>query len=282
MKTPTTTEPIVLVGGLGKTGARVRDRLAARGIAARPVSRGTAPAFDWTDRATWTPALAGARAAYVTYYPDLALPRAADDLAAFGDVAAAAGIEHIVLLSGRGEDGAVASEARIRAAPVAHTILRAAWFAENFSEGHFREGILAGRLALPAGDTPEPFVSADDLADAAVAALTDPAHRGRTWELTGPRLLSFAEAVATVAAAVGRPVRYETVPIDAFLAELRDYGFDDEVLWLMRDLFANTFDGRNASVSPDLPHLLGRPARDLADVAADAARAGAWEETAAV
>lgn len=272
-----TAQPIVLVGGLGKTGARVRDRLAARGIATRAASRGTTPAFDWTDRATWTPALTGARAAYVTYYPDLALPRAADDLAAFGEAAAAAGIEHVVLLSGRGEDGAVASEARMRAAPVAHTILRAAWFAENFSEGHFRDGILAGHLALPAGDTPEPFVSADDLADAAVAALTDPAHRGRTWDLTGPRLLTFAEAVAIVAAAAGRPVRYETVPIDAFLAGLRGYGFDDELLWLMRDLFASTLDGRNASVSPDLPRLLGRPSRDLATVAADAARAGAWE-----
>ena len=167
--------PIVLVGGLGKTGGRVRERLAARGIAARPASRGTSPAFDWTERATWGPALAGASAAYVAYQPDLAVPHAADDIAAFADTAASVGVGHIVLLSGRGEDGAVASEARLRAAPVEHTVLRAAWFAENFSEGDFRAGILAGELALPAGSVREPFVSTDDIADAAVAALTDPA-----------------------------------------------------------------------------------------------------------
>ncbi len=272
-----TDRPIVLVGGLGKTGARIRDRLAARGIATRAASRGTAPAFDWSDRASWAPALAGARAAYVAYQPDLAVPRAPDDIAAFAAAAEAAGIGHVVLLSGRGEDSAVLAEARLRAGPVPHTILRSAWFAENFSEGAFRDGILAGTLALPAGATPEPFVSVDDLADVAVLALTDPAHRGRTYDLTGPRLLTFAEAVAAIAAATGRAVRYETVPIDGFIAELRGYGLDAETLWLMRELFENTLDGRNASLSPDLPHLLGRPARDLADVVADAARAGSWE-----
>ncbi|HVH02450.1 MAG TPA: NmrA family transcriptional regulator, partial [Amaricoccus sp.] len=166
-----TDEVIFIVGGLGKTGRRVLRRLAARGIAARAVSRGTSPRFDWTDRASWEPALAGATAAYVTYQPDLAVPQAAYDIAAFAEAAAAAGVRHVVLLSGRGEDGA---------APIEHTVLRAAWFAENFSEGGFRDGILAGELALPAGAVCEPFVSADDIADAAVAALTDTAHRNRT------------------------------------------------------------------------------------------------------
>ncbi len=271
-----TDEVIFIVGGLGKTGRRVLRRLAARGIAARAVSRGTSPRFDWTDRATWEPALAGATAAYVTYQPDLAVPQAADDVAAFAAAAAAAGVRHVVLLSGRGEDGAVASEARLRAAPLDHTVLRAAWFAENFSEGGFRDGILAGELALPAGAVREPFVSADDIADAAVAALTDPAHRNRTYDLTGPRLLSFAEAVAEVAAVTGRPVAYRTVPVADFLDGLRAEGFDDGMLWLMQDLFASTLDGRNASVADDLPRLLGRPARDLAEVVAAAARAGAW------
>ena len=271
-----TDEVIFIVGGLGKTGRRVLRRLAARGIAARAVSRGTSPRFDWTDRASWEPALAGATAAYVTYQPDLAVPQAADDVAAFAAAAAAAGVRHVVLLSGRGEDGAVASEARLRAAPIEHTVLRAAWFAENFSEGGFRDGILAGELALPAGAVCEPFVSADDIADAAVAALTDPAHRNRTYELTGPRLLSFADAVAEVAAATGRPVAYRTVPVADFVDGLRAEGFDDGMLWLMQDLFASTLDGRNASVADDLPRLLGRPARDLAEVVAAAARAGAW------
>jgi uncharacterized protein YbjT (DUF2867 family) len=271
-----TDQPIVIVGGLGKTGVRVRDRLAARGIATRAASRGTRPGFDWTERASWGPALAGAAAAYVAYQPDLAVPRAGDDIAAFAEAAAAAGVGHVVLLSGRGEDNAVASEARLRAGPVAHTILRAAWFAENFSEGAFRDGIVAGALALPAGPVREPFVSVEDIADAAVLALTDPRHRGRTYDLTGPRLLSFADAVAEVAAAIDRPLAYETVPLEGFIAELRTAGVDDETLWLMGDLFANTLDGRNASVSFDLFRLLGRRPRDFATVVAEAAASGAW------
>jgi uncharacterized protein YbjT (DUF2867 family) len=267
---------IVLVGGLGKTGRRIRDRLAARGIAARAASRSTSPAFDWADRAGWGAALRGAERAYVAYQPDLAVPRAADDIGALAAVAAAEGVRQVVLLSGRGEDGAVASEARLRAAPVGHTVLRAAWFAENFSEGAFAEGIAAGELALPAGGVREPFVSADDIADAAVAALTDPAHLGRTWELTGPRLLSFAEAVAAIGAVAGREVAYAQVPPEAFLAALGAQGLDEETLWLMRDLFTSTLDGRNASLSPDLAALLGRRPRDFAAVMAEAAAAGAW------
>jgi uncharacterized protein YbjT (DUF2867 family) len=87
-------------GGLGKTGRRVLDRLAARGIAARAASRSTNPRFDWTDRTGWEPALAGATAAYVTYQPDLAVPHAAGAIGAFADAAAAAGIRHVVLLTG--------------------------------------------------------------------------------------------------------------------------------------------------------------------------------------
>ena len=267
---------VVLVGGLGKTGRRTAARLAARDIATRAASRSTDPAFDWKDRASWGPALRGATTAYVTYQPDLAMPRAAGDIAALAAIAAAEEVEHIVLLSGRGEDGAVASEDRLRAAPIAHTVLRAAWFAENFSEGAFLDGILAGELALPAGAVREPFVSADDIAEAAVAALTDQRHRNRTYELTGPRLLSFAEATAEIAAATGRRIGYAEVPTEAFLAELRDAGFDDELLWLMRDLFTQTLDGRTASLSPDVARLLGRSPRDFVEVVAEARAAGAW------
>lgn len=268
--------PIVIVGGLGKTGRRVLDRLRARGVDAYAVSRSTAPRFDWTDRATWIRALRGAGAAYVAYQPDLAVPQAADDIEALAAAAIAAGVHHLVLLSGRGEEGAALAEAALRWAPLDHTILRASWVAENFSEGAFLDGILTGELALPAGDVGEPFVTADDIADAAVAALTDPAHRNRTFELTGPRLLSFAEAVTEIAAASGRYIRYRTVPAAAFLSDLRAAGLPEDFLWLMQELFTRTLDGRNAQVMPGVERLLGRKAEDFADFARRAAAAGAW------
>ena len=242
----------------------------------RRVALDAARRFDWTGRAGWAAALDGATAAYVAYQPDLSVPRGAEDIAAFAAVAAERGVAHVVLLSGRGEDGAVAAEARLRAAPIEHTVLRASWFAQNFTEGAFVDGILAGELALPAGAVAEPFVSVDDVADVAVEALLDPAHRGRTFELTGPRLLTFAEAVGEIAAATGRDIRYRTVAMDDYIAEMRGAGLPGELLWLMQDLFTNTLDGRNASVRRDVENVLGRKPEDFADFARQAAREGAW------
>ncbi len=90
------------------------------------------------------------------------------------------------------------------------TILRSSFFSQNFSESFFLEPILGGEVALPAGDVPEPFVDAEDIADVAVAALTEDGHAGELYELTGPRLLTFAEAVGEISRATGRKVRYDT------------------------------------------------------------------------
>ena len=98
------------------------------------------------------------------------------------------------------------------------TILRSTWFAQNFSESFWREEILGGEIALPAGGVPEPFVDAGDIADVAVAALTDDRHIGRLYELTGPRLLTFADAVNEIGHAAGREIHYVPVSIDHYAA----------------------------------------------------------------
>ena len=104
-----------------------------------------------------------------------------------------------MLLSGRGEEEAQRAEAELRASGADWTIVRCSWFSQNFSEDHLREPVLAGEVALPVGDVPEPFVDADDIADVAVAALTEDGHAGELYELTGPRLLTFADAVGEIA-----------------------------------------------------------------------------------
>ena len=143
------------------------------------------------------------------------MPRAADDIGALARIAAEVGVEHIVLLSARGEKGAMRSEERLRRAPLDHTILRASWFAQNFSEGAFLDGIIAGDLALPAGDVREPFVSVDDIADAAVEALCDPAHIGRTYEITGPRLAPLRRLCAAGRTGGCLGLRNRLVPVDS-------------------------------------------------------------------
>ena len=190
--------------------------------------------------------------------------------------AAEVGVGHIVLLSGRGEDGAVRSEEGLKAADIDYTVLHASWFNQNFSEGAFMDGILQGKLALPAGNVPEPFVDAEDIADAAVACLIDPRHRNRTYELTGPRALTFRQAVSEIATASNRTIDYETVPVDAFIAEMTAYGLPREATDLLHELFTQVLDGRNSPVMDGVRQILGRQAKDFSDYARQTAATGIW------
>ena len=267
---------IAIIGGLGKTGGRVAERLKERGITVRSASRSTTPRFDWLDRNTWHQALEGASTAYVTFQPDLSVDWAAEAIGVLAKTAAEAGVGHIVLLSGRGEDGAVRSEERLKAAGIDYTVLRASWFSQNFSEGAFMDGILQGKLALPAGDVPEPFIDADDIADAAVECLIDPRHRNQTYELTGPNALTFRQAVSEIAAASNRTVQYETVPIEAFIAEMTAYGLPQETTDLLHELFTQVLDGRNSPVMDGVSQILGRKAKNFSDYARETAATGIW------
>ena len=103
------------------------------------------------------------------------------------------GVEHLVLLSGRGEHHARLGEDVVRNSGLSFTIVRAAWFAQNFSEGYLRDPILAGILPMPGGMIAEPIIDIDDIADVVVAALTEDGHVGELYEVTGPRLMTFAE-----------------------------------------------------------------------------------------
>jgi uncharacterized protein YbjT (DUF2867 family) len=270
--TTTTTRPVLVIGATGKTGRRVAARLAARGV---PVRAGSRPAFDWDRPDTWDSALRGARAVYLTYYPDLAVEGAADAVGAVARSAAEAGVARIVLLSGRGEAQAEKAERAVRAAGVDWTVVRSSWFAQNFSESFLLDPVLAGEVALPVDEVREPFVDADDLAEVAVAALLDDGHAGRVYELTGPRLLTFREAVAEIARASGRAVGYAAIPVDAFVGALAQEMPADQVE-LVRYLFTEVLDGRNAHLGDGVQRALGREPRDFADYARAAAATGVW------
>jgi uncharacterized protein YbjT (DUF2867 family) len=274
--TSTTPTLTLVTGGTGKTGRRVADRLTARGLPVRIGSRSGSPAFDWEDRSTWPAALEGATSAYVSFYPDLAVPGSVDAIEAFTEAALAAGCRRLVLLSGRGEKEAQRAERALQASGADWTIVRCSWFDQNFTESYFLEPLLAGELALPADGVREPFVDADDIADVAVAALTEDGHVGRLYELTGPRPLRFADAVAEIAAATGRPIRYVPIPLDEFMAGLDDAGVPSDVTALLAFLFGEVLDGRNEQVTDGVEQALGRPARDFRDFARDAAAAGVW------
>lgn len=266
----------LVMGGTGKTGRRVAERLAARNLPVRIGSRSGESPFDWENPATWAAALRNIHAVYVTYYPDLAVPGAADAIRSFTRLAVNSGVRRLVLLSGRGEQEAQRGEQIVRESGVEWTLVRASWFAQNFSEGHFLEPVLAGEVALPAGNVGEPFVDAGDIADVAVAALTDDRHAGQLYEVTGPRLLTFAEATAEIGRAARRAIRYVEVSSEEYAAALTSAQVPPEFVSLITYIFTEVMDGRNASVADGVARALGRPPRDFADYARDAAATGVW------
>jgi uncharacterized protein YbjT (DUF2867 family) len=275
--TPTTSKaPILIIGGAGKTGGRVNTLLNARGIATRPVSRSTAPAFDWTRPEGWSHALDGVSAAYVTFQPDLAVEGSSEAIGELSRIAREKGLERIVLLSGRGEPGAQRAEAVLQASGVPWTCVRASWFNQNFSEGYLLDSVRAGEIALPAGPIPEPFIDADDIADIVVAALTEDRHANRLYEVTGPQSITFAEAVAEISRGVGRPIRYVQLTPEEFVTSMRAYAPED-IVQLMNELFTVVLDGRNSSIAHGVEEALGRPARSFAEYVRRTAASGVWQ-----
>jgi len=275
MRRRTQQETTLVLGGTSKTGRRVVERLRARGLPVRVGSRSGEPPFDWDDRSTWAPALEGAGSVYISHYLD-ALPGAADTVGSFAELAVAKGIRRQVLVGGRGEPESERVEAAARNSGAELTIVRSTWFAQNFSEGGFLDFVLAGEVTLPAGDTPEPFVDVDDIADVAVAALTEEGHEGELYEVTGPRLLTFEEAVDEIARAAYREIRYVPVSMAEFESLLVEQEVPADFVWLLKYLFTEVLDGRNAHLADGVQRALGREPKDFADFARDAAAAGAW------
>ena len=268
--------PIAIVGGDGKTGRRVAARLEHMGRRVRRVSRSTDPAFDWNESDSWPAAVAGARSAYVTYQPDLSVPQAYGAIARLAGLARDARLEHVVLLSGRGEDGARRAEEALAAAGVCWTVVRASWFAQNFSESFLADAVRAGELALPVGAVAEPFVDADDIADVVVAALTGATPSRRIYEVTGPAALTFAEAAEILGRVIGRPLIFRELTPAAFAEHLRAAGLPDSVVAMLIEVFGTTLDGRNSAVAAGVEEALGRPARTFENYAKLAATTDVW------
>jgi uncharacterized protein YbjT (DUF2867 family) len=270
------TRSTLVIGGTGKTGRRVVRQLSALDTEFRIGSRTAEVPFDWADRATWKSALRDVESIYISYYPDLAVPGAVDDVQELTDLAVRSGVRRLVLLAGRGEDEALRAEEVVQSAGVEWTIVRSAWFNQNFDENYLLEPIQHGEVVLPVGEVPEPFVDADDIASVAVAALTEDGHEGQVYEVTGPRLLTFEQAVQEIAQASGREIRFASVPLERYSSILEQQEVSSEFVGLLTYLFGEVLDGRNASLADGVQRALGRKPRDFSDYARDAAATGVW------
>jgi uncharacterized protein YbjT (DUF2867 family) len=275
MNTIDTHTTALILGATGKTGRRVVARLKTAGHSVRAGSRSAAVPFNWDDRSTWPDLLHGVDAAYIVYAPDVSIPGADEQVGALATLARQAGVRRVVLLSGRGEQGAINSESSVRSAFPEATIVTASWFAQNFSEDFLADFVAVGDIALPAGAVAEPFVDAEDIADVVTSALITDDHQGQRYEVTGPRLLTFADVAADLTAATGRTIIYTPVTATESARRMSEQGVPPELIETLTHLFTEVLDGRNASLANGVQQALGRPPRDFAAYARDAARTGA-------
>lgn len=270
--------PVVIIGGTGKTGRRVAERLVRRGVSVRAVSRSTEIHFDWNDVATWGAALAGVSAAYITYSPDLAFPGADKQIETLAGMLAERGVSRVVLLSGRGEDGAVASERALLAAVPTAVVVSCSFFTQNFTEGPFLPSVLDGEIAMPVSAAMgEPFLDIDDLADVVVVALTGDAYRGRVLELTGPQALTFPDVTRLLREAAELRVSFKEISVHEYIEQAVAAGLPVEVAHGLAALFTEVLDGRNVATTSTVRDVLGRPATPVGDTLIRAARSGCFE-----
>ncbi|GAA1185244.1 NAD(P)H-binding protein [Streptomyces hebeiensis] len=271
----------LVLGATGKTGRRVVARLRLRGTPVRAASRSSRTRFDWTDPGGWDEALRGVAVAYVV------APGVPGPVHEFVARAEAAGVRRLVLLSGRGADtwgdstfglDMRSAEDAVRGSALEWTVLRASNFDQNFDEDVFHAPLVAGELALPADAVPEPFIDVDDVADAAAAVLTGTAgrHAGRIYELTGPRALTFGEAVELISRASGRPITYRRISPGEYAATLVEQGLSEDDAHHVAEMFVLMERGLIAATTDDLATVLGRAPRTFEDYVVRAAAAGAW------
>lgn len=270
------TQPILVLGATGSTGRRVAERLRTAGLPVRAASRTSEVRFDWSDPNTWEPAVAGAARMY------LMAPHETPVDPSFVSSAVEQGVRHIVLLSSRaieamGDERLMAAERVVRQSGAEWTIVRPSWFNQNFDEGVFRDAVMAGEVAVPLGDRRQAFVDADDIAAVAATALTEDGHAGQTYELTGPRALSFAEALEIVGRAAGRQVRFLGTA-DDYQATMGAFGLPREQTLQEIAAFTALRDLGDEEPNDVVRRVAGHEPKDFEAYAAAAAARGAWRD----
>ena len=270
-------ENILIIGGTGKTGRLVAKNLTQLGHHVRVVGRKTSPSFDWDDPATYDAALKDMDRAYVVYYPDLAVPGARDAIHHLTEKALKAGLDKMVLLSGKGETEAEACEEIVANSGLNYTTVRASWFNQNFNEGAFKDYIVAGHLALPMSEAKIPYTDTKDIADVVTKVLLDDTYNGEVVTVTGPEKLTFEEVAGIVSRKLGKTIQYHPISMEEFRAGLTQAGVPEPVIWLLSYLFTEVLGhSENQTISNDVERILGRKPITFEEYVEETVASGDW------
>ena len=264
---------VVTIGGTGTIGSRVTAQLRARGLEARPASRRTTVPFDWAEASTWRMALDGVERIHILLPEQIAMP------AGFLDEAWRAGVRRVVLSSDYAVDlMSVAhlqdAERQLRLSKFEWVFVRPNWFNQDF-ETFFLEPIRRGRVLVPVGDTRQGFVDADDIAAVTVEALLRSDLIGETLTLTGPRALTFNEALTAIESVAGHHVEFDGTP-QGYRDHVEAQGMDPSEVERLLGGFASLVAGGDCVPTTDVQDLTGRPARDFRDYVKSVAALGIW------
>jgi len=279
------TRTALVLGGTGRTGSLVAQKLTERGVLARTASRrGADVVFDWDDPMTYARALEGIDRAYLVT-PVMRI-RFARQVAAFLELAEKAGVRHVTYLSTYGSEEAP-PEVDIRAVELdlarrnnfTHSILRPAWVMQNFSDEHLP--LIGGAITVPTGGGTEAFVDAADIAAVAVETLVNPdAHAGAVYSPTGPQSLTVREVAGIIASVIGRPVAHNDIDPDVWINGAVKAGFvPADYAAMLRWLTGAIIAGNGSRPNGDIEKVTGQPATRFEDFARRSAAAWALEGT---
>jgi uncharacterized protein YbjT (DUF2867 family) len=247
----------LVLGATGKTGSRVAQKLINQGLSVRTAARSGADVrFDWNDPSTFASALLKVSGVYLVS-PVMRVDFA-NIVVQFLDEAERAGVRHVTFLSAYGMEHAPA-EVALRAVELdlasrtalSHSIVRPAWFMQNFSETFVKP--VNDEIVVPCEMGAEAFVNADDIASVAAATLSDPArHAGRAYSPTGPEALTFEEAAAHISNAVGRKISYRDIDRNDWIDAMIQAGVPAEYGEVLRTLTETIASGRGSQPNNDV------------------------------
>ncbi|MFP3831593.1 NAD(P)H-binding protein [Chryseobacterium sp. SIMBA_028] len=256
-------ENILVIGGEGKNGRRVVEKFRNIGFSVFSTTRTKEEVktglvfFDWNDGSTYEPAVSNIDKVYIVH-PDTSVPDAYEQINLLMSCMEKKGVSKAVLLSGRGQESVRKCEGILINSPLKWTIIRSAWFNQNFSEGHFLHGIQSGSVTFMAGSAKEPFVDLDDLSDAVVECLLHEKYNGKIYEVTGDELFTFEEAVKTIGNRLGRDIKYHFLNKKEYSDLLKNIGLPHFVAEHMAVAFDEILDGRNENTGSGIQEILGR------------------------
>lgn len=261
-------ENILVIGGQGKNGRRVVEKLRNMKYNVFFTSRSNQENnnneryFDWNDQKTYSPALKEIQKVYIVH-PDTSMPLAFGQLKELVGLMDELSVSKAVLLSGRGQKSVVECEEILINSSIKWTIIRSAWFNQNFSEGHFLGGIKSGEVVFMADSVKEPFVDLDDLSDVVVQCLLNEIHDGKLYEVTGGEALSFKEAVGIIGIHLNRKIDYKALDKDEYSNLLINLGLEASVAGHMTEAFSEILDGRNEHLGDGVLEVLKRHPRSF-------------------